>query len=69
MATEIALSLWGFVFFKKLHICSKGNDVFNILHFQELQLCPKIKLLGKNTVKFWETLARMGVDVTFALST
>lgn len=49
MATEIALSLWGFVFFNKLHICSEGNDVFNILNFQELELCPKIKLLGKNT--------------------
>lgn len=53
------------MFFKKLYICCTGNDVFNILYDQELKLCFKIKSQGRNTVKFWETLARMGVDNPF----
>lgn len=60
-----SLEFMGLACFLANDTCSTGNDVFNVLHDQELELCLKIKSQGRNTVKFWETLVRMGVDSPF----
>lgn len=60
-----SLEFMGLACFLTNNTCSTGNYVFNVLHDQELELCLKIKSQGRNTVKFWETLARMGVDSPF----